>query len=1047
MPQQPELRSGLHARLFDGNKRLRSNRVFTTSQGQLEVVPGLFRRAEHSIVDARFHLARNSYSSGVAARRDGFGTDPPPLASTRRFGRTWGCAMRRTPRAEVQLTFLLAGALALLSGMGSLVGWFAGWEGLLRFRAGWPAMAPATAIGLVGCGVAALGAGLGRARVPSLAAAGVAALMGALGLGGFDLAPTRWIAGDAAADVRPLSMTTAVCLLLAGGSLSLLLTGSRVLARAAPAFWISGVIVACFSGAALLAHVTGVGLYYDSWSQLTGMAAPTAVSLLALGLANLTVLGRMREPTESHFSWMGIGVGVGTGLATLALWAALVGEERRHIERTVMHVVATARFHLARDLNERLNNLVRMAERWAVGRVPLREEWEADAKLHVSHDPGAEAVAWVDPAGFPRLLVSRPGSDLEPATVERQVRADDPGRTRQARLSRSFPLEGGGQALAMYAPIWEGESYRGCIVAVFRAGSALWPALQDTWEHYDVVIRDAGGELLRLVRSEEAPRLAREDELRVGGVSWQIRAWPRPARLAELQSAALELALGAGLALAVLAGSTVSLARTARQRLRSVQGLLESAPDAMVVVDSQGTILLVNAETERLFAHPRSELVGHNVDRLVPERLLPSHRAGLQRYFAEPHRRPDGPLEVVARRRDGSEFPVEIVLGAIASERGLLVSSAIRDLTGRRDEELRRRLAAIVTASSDAILGTRADGTIVDWNPGAERNYGWSAQEAIGRHISFLEPEEHSGEMERILARVRRGEAVEQHETVRLRKDGERIAVSLTVSPIRGEHGAVVGAASIGRDVSELKRAREDLRAQRDAMASANAELARSNADLDQFAAVVSHDLKSPLRGMSSLAEWLAEDHADALGEEGREQLLLLQARAQRMYRLIDGILEYSRAGRTRELASVDSRETMLDILDALEPHEGIEVVIGADLPTVVFDEAQLTQVLQNLVSNAIVHLGRATGTVQVDARERADEWEFRVADDGVGIPEEHRERVFRVFQTLSRKGDSTGVGLAVVKKIVESNGGHVWIADRAGGGTEFWFTVPKRKP
>ncbi len=952
----------------------------------------------------------------------------------------------RSPKA-VQPTALAAGALALISGVGALVGWQTGWDAALRLRPTWPAVSPAAAVGLIGCGIAALSVGLERARRVGLASASVAALMGVLGLAGHDLLQTSWIAGAAAVDVRPLQRMTAVSLLLAGTSLALLRARVRAAERATPLLWIFGVVVACFGGAALLAQISGLGLYYDGWSHLADMAVPAAASLLALGVAILVRVAQTRDAEQTlfaRFSWMGIGVGAGVASAAIALWAALVHEEQRHVERTVRHAVSSTHLYVARSMNERVNNLVRMAERWAVGRDPLREEWEADAQLHVAHDPALEALAWIDPRGRPRLFVAGAGASSGASDLERRVRADAFDRPRDVRVSDSFPLPGGATGFAVYAPIWDADRYSGSIVAVFRAGTALAPALQETWQRYDLLIRDAGGDLVRLVRSDASPRLVQEGELHMRGSTWQIRAWPNPVWLAELQSGALHLALGAGLALAVLSGSTLSLARTARQRLRSVQGLLESAPDAMIVVDVRGDVVLGNAEAERLFGWRRDELVGRSVDGLVPERLLSRHREGRERYFAEPARRPQDPLEVTARRRDGSEFPAEISLRAIASERGPLVSSSIRDLTGRRDEELRRRLAAIVTSSHDAIIGRRLDGTIAEWNRGAERIYGWTAEEAVGRHIDLIVPEERRDELERLMGEVRRGEVTEQLETVRVRKDGERIDVSLSVSPIRDEHGDVIGAASIGHDVGELRRAREDLRVQRDALAAVNAELARSNADLDQFAAVVSHDLKAPLRGIAALAEWVVEEEGEALSDEGRERLTLIQARVLRMFRLIEGILEYSRAGRSTKLEPVDSRATLVDVLDALAPPAGIEVQLGPDLPTVIYDETQLVQVLQNLVENAIRHIGRPSGTVRVDACERADAWEFRVADDGVGIPEHQRERIFRIFQRLSRDDGSTGVGLAVVKKVVESNGGRVWVTEAPGGGAEFHFTVPR---
>lgn len=244
---------------------------------------------------------------------------------------------------------------------------------------------------------------------------------------------------------------------------------------------------------------------------------------------------------------------------------------------------------------------------------------------------------------------------------------------------------------------------------------------------------------------------------------------------------------------------------------------------------------------------------------------------------------------------------------------------------------------------------------------------------------------------------------------------------------------------SLAAVVSQRRRALEGLARQA-------VELASSNAELDEFARVVSHDLQTPLRGISHLAKWIVEDCEDILRAESRKHLSLLDDRARRMSRLIDGVLSYSRVGRTRAaLQRVDSRAVVEGVIDSLGPLRGVSVRIEGTLPVVRYDRTQLTQVFQNLIHNGVQHLGRQSGEVVVSCRKADDGIEFSVRDDGVGIPETHLERVFQMFQVVDPEGETTGVGLAIVRKIVEMHGGSVSVASTPGRGATFRFSIPKQ--
>src|SRR5664280_1776221 len=240
------------------------------------------------------------------------------------------------------------------------------------------------------------------------------------------------------------------------------------------------------------------------------------------------------------------------------------------------------------------------------------------------------------------------------------------------------------------------------------------------------------------------------------------------------------------------------------------EGLLEAVPDALVGVDHAGVIRFVNHQTELLFGYDRDDLIGAPLETLVPESLWPVHKLHREGYVAAPFTRTMGQdLELRGRRRDGTQFPVDIALSHTDTEDGPLVIAAVRDITGRKKTEeahqQSEQLAAIDEHSDDAIIGKTFDGIVTSWNPASERMYGYSAQEITGKPIDLLSPPGQAGEMHTILARIRAGQSVERLDANRVRKDGSAITVSLTVSPIHDRHGVIIGASTIARDMTEQR--------------------------------------------------------------------------------------------------------------------------------------------------------------------------------------------------------------------------------------------------
>jgi PAS domain S-box-containing protein len=361
----------------------------------------------------------------------------------------------------------------------------------------------------------------------------------------------------------------------------------------------------------------------------------------------------------------------------------------------------------------------------------------------------------------------------------------------------------------------------------------------------------------------------------------------------------------------------------------------------------------------------------------------------------------------------------------------------VEDALRKAEEKYRMQFEGAL----DAIFIADAEtGIITDCNPAATRLADRAKSELVGQHQRILHPPEIiEGEFSRTF-KEHLGEKQDQTvETQIVTKKGEirDVAVKANLLEIRGKK-LLQG---IFRDVTEHKQAeqrQEQLLEQ----------LEKINQELKDFAYIVSHDLKAPLRGISTLVKWISTDYADKFDQEGKEQMDLLLNRVERMHNLIDGILQYSRVGRVKEeKTQVNLNELVPDIVDMLAPPENITITIENELPMVECEKTRIMQVFQNLLSNAIKYMDKPRGHIRVGCVEEENCWRFSIADNGPGIEEKYFEKIFQIFQTLRPRDEveSTGVGLTVVKKIIEMYGGKIWVESVVDKGSTFLFTLPKQ--
>ena len=352
-------------------------------------------------------------------------------------------------------------------------------------------------------------------------------------------------------------------------------------------------------------------------------------------------------------------------------------------------------------------------------------------------------------------------------------------------------------------------------------------------------------------------------------------------------------------------------------------------------------------------------------------------------------------------------------------------------------------LSQIVEVSGDAIFSEDMAGTITSWNAAAERIYGCSSGDMVGSSTADLLPEETSVQLESVHRAALSGERVDRFDTWHLRPDGRRIAVSLTVSPLRDRHGEVAGLATSVQDITDRVQLTAELEELRRIQEKQNTALARSNRDLEQFAFAASHDLSEPLRAMTGFVQLLEKRYASVLDERALGYVGHIVDGATRMRSLIEDLLEYSRyllidppGGR------VDTTAAARGVVSSLE----LAGVQCGDLPDVWYDESSVQAVLRSLITNAVkFHRPGASPVVEVSGRIEDGRVLLCVDDDGIGIEPQYRERVFRMFSRLHVREayPGTGIGLAIVQQVAERSDGRAWAEESHLGGSRFCITLP----
>ena len=499
--------------------------------------------------------------------------------------------------------------------------------------------------------------------------------------------------------------------------------------------------------------------------------------------------------------------------------------------------------------------------------------------------------------------------------------------------------------------------------------------------------------------------------------------------------------------------------RRAHQRRELFRVTLRSIGDAVITTDTQGHITNLNEVAESLTGWSHGDAIGQSLERVfnvvneatrqpVENPAIRALREGVVVGLAN---------HTLLIKKDGTECPIDDSAAPIRNEFGHVSGCVLifRDVTAQRQSErdkasqllTARLLASIVESSNDAIISKSLDGTIQSWNAAAERLFGYTAEEAVGKHISLIIPPERIAEEDTIIAKLKEGHRIEHFETERLRSDGQHITVSLTISPLKDDSGNVIGASKIARNVTERRRLEDNLR-------KLAADLSETDRRKNEFLATLAHELRNPLAPLSNMVEVVKR--AGNNGKLLKQAHETIERQLAQMVRLVDDLLDLNRITHDRlelrrsevELASVirQAVEVARPLIDAA----GQRLTI--DLPDEAIylnaDHARLAQVFGNLLNNSCKYT-RPNGAISLRARRNGnDEVLVSVRDNGAGIPADKLDIIFDMFMQIDRSSersqDGLGIGLTLVKRLVEMHGGEIEARSAGEGqGSEFVVHLP----
>lgn len=480
--------------------------------------------------------------------------------------------------------------------------------------------------------------------------------------------------------------------------------------------------------------------------------------------------------------------------------------------------------------------------------------------------------------------------------------------------------------------------------------------------------------------------------------------------------------------------------RESERNLKQIRKAIETMKLGVTLSDTTGKIIYTNPANAQMHGFDPEELIGKYTSIFTSNVLREEIDLSKVKEWQGKIRKSSN------IRKDGQIFPVQLISDLVRNEKGEIIAivTTCEDITKRsQDEEALRtseeNYRRIFDNVQDIYYEVNIDGIIQEISPSVNTISAYTREELLGKPISDIYA--NAKQRDNFLKALKKEEKVHDYEIL-IKGKGEAppIPCSVTAKLILDESGLPLKIIGSMRNIQARKKAEEK-------QAQTLKDLQQANKELRDFAYVTSHDLKSPLRAINTLANWISVDYADKFDEKTKEQMNLLLGRVERMHQLIEGIFQYSSLGSyLGKKEDVDLNSLINNIIRNINPPEGIKIDLADNLPIVYYEKERIEQIFEHLIKNAVIFMKKPKGKINIACEEKEEEWAFSIKDTGPGIEKKYHDQIFEMFKTLQSRDEieTSGMGLTIVKKIVEMNEGRIWIESRIGEGTTIFFTIPK---
>ena len=472
-----------------------------------------------------------------------------------------------------------------------------------------------------------------------------------------------------------------------------------------------------------------------------------------------------------------------------------------------------------------------------------------------------------------------------------------------------------------------------------------------------------------------------------------------------------------------------------------LKGFYENLVDPYIMMDLSGNAIKMNEAAEKLTAYQLSDGVLNLMKLTLPEDI--DYISNSFKTLYETGRIVD--FEIKIKTKTSKIKLVQINASIIYDEhnkpiaaQGILRDITLNKLYERKLEAEKQKYSSIIANMNLGLLEVDNDDKVLFVNQSFEEMSGFSSKELLGKVASSIFLKDESKEKLAIEHEKRKKGSSNSYELQVFTKTGEPRFWLISGAPNYNLKGEITGSIGVHLDITNLKK----LEKQKEELLE---ELAKSNESLEEYAHVVSHDLKSPLRSINALVSWIKEDNLENLDELSIQNIVMIEKTLEKMELLISDVLEYSRVGADLHLdQKININHLLKDLLEVIYVPENIHVSVENNLPIVLGDKVKLEQLFQNLLSNAIKFCDKEKGEIKVSCVDVGTHFQFAISDNGMGIEKQYFEKIFKIFHSLNERKDSSGIGLSIVKKIVELHHGNIWLESKVGEGTIFYFTIKK---